>query len=287
MVATKAALSIRVDALTDSDGKSQSDAPSIGIENRAKLESRLRALEHTGDLHGAARFSGGGRKQERFEMVGGTQTYNTQADFVTTQREVQDPVEKAVKVVQDVKEEKRRAKEERRAKRRAEKEKGQEQEQQEAVAEDGAMEVDQQERVVEVEKKDKKDKKRKRRESEMNVVAVAEPEVKAAEDEKKQKKDKKRKQRESEANGVPVAVEVVPEVKVGPSLFVVLFNVCVDSGCICLGGDERREEGKKKGGEICSRGASRGRVTSKKEKEKVRAMNDFSYAIQFLDVLWV
>ncbi|KAJ3532249.1 hypothetical protein NM688_g7452 [Phlebia brevispora] len=45
MVATKAALSIRVDALTDPDGKSEPAAPSIGLENRAKLESRLRALE--------------------------------------------------------------------------------------------------------------------------------------------------------------------------------------------------------------------------------------------------
>ena len=52
MVATKAALSIRVDALTDADGKSELTAPSIGIENRAKLESHLRALEH--QRHGAA-----------------------------------------------------------------------------------------------------------------------------------------------------------------------------------------------------------------------------------------
>jgi nucleolar protein 58 len=219
MVATKAALSIRVDALTDADGKSQSDAPSIGIENRAKLESRLRALEHTGDLHGAARFSGGGRKQERFEMKGGAQTYNTQADFVTTQREVQDPVERAVKVVQDVKEEKRRAKEERRAKRRAEKEKQKGGEEDES---EGAMEVDKQETAVgeEVEKQDKKDKKRKRRESEINgtAVSVTVPEVQPVEHEKKHKKDKKRKHAESEANGVEVAL-AVPEVKVG-SLFV-------------------------------------------------------------------
>jgi nucleolar protein 58 len=214
MVATKAALSIRVDALTDSDGKSQPDAPSIGIENRAKLESRLRALEHTGDLHGAARFSGGGRKQERFDMTGGARTYNTQADFVTTQREVQDPVERAVKVVQDVKEEKRRAKEERRAKRRAEKEK---EPNGEVVDGEDAMEVDKQEKVAEV---DKKDKKRKRRESEINTAAVEVPEVKAVDDEKKHKKDKKRKHRESEANGVPVVV-AEPEVKVGHfSLFV-------------------------------------------------------------------
>ena len=237
MVATKAALSIRVDALTDADGKSQPEAPSIGIENRAKLESRLRALEHTGDLHGAARFSSGGRKQERFEMTGGARTYNTQADFVTTQREVQDPVERAVKAVQDVKEEKRRAKEERRAKRRAEKEKAEK-----GAEDDGedAMQVDGQEKVAEV---DKKDKKRKRRESEINVAVFEVPEVKAVDGEKKQKKEKKRKHRESEANGIPVAV-AVPEVKVGLSTFLTLFVWLT----IYLG-DKRREEGKKKGGE--------------------------------------
>lgn len=216
MVATKAALSIRVDALTDDNGKSQPDAPSIGIENRAKLESRLRALEHTGDLHGAARFSGGGRKQERFEMTGGARTYNTQADFVTTQREVQDPVERAVKVVQDVKEEKRRAKEERRAKRRAEKEKAEKGGGNEA---EDTMEVDGQVKIAEV---DKNDKKRKRRESEINAAAVEVPGVKAVDDEKKRTKEKKRKHRESETNGVPVTV-AVPEVKVRLSSLFILF----------------------------------------------------------------
>jgi nucleolar protein 58 len=215
MVATKAALSIRVDALTDSDGKSQSDAPSIGVENRAKLESRLRALEHTGDLHGAARFSGGGRKQERFQMAGSTKTYNTQADYVTTQREVQDPMEQAVKVVQDVKEEKKRAKEERRAKRRAEKEREKKVEDEDEEDED-AMEVDGQEKVVEVDKKDKKDKKRKRRESEINGAASVVPDGKAVGDDQPHKKDKKRKKRESEANSGPVAV---PEVKVGLAFY--------------------------------------------------------------------
>ncbi len=56
MVATKAALSIRVDALTDADGKSEEMAPSIGLENRAKLESRLRALEHQGEMGGMRSF---------------------------------------------------------------------------------------------------------------------------------------------------------------------------------------------------------------------------------------
>ena len=121
MVATKAALSIRVDALTDSNGKSEPQAPSIGLDNRAKLEARLHSLEQQGDAS-AVRSAFAGKKQARFEMTGETRTYNTAADavdLVPTQRE---PVEAAVKAVLDVKAEKKKAKEERRAKKKAEKE---------------------------------------------------------------------------------------------------------------------------------------------------------------------
>lgn len=162
MVATKAALSIRVDALTDADGKSEENASSIGIENRAKLESRLRALEHESESGTVRRFSDHGKKQQRFEMTGQTKIYNTsadQVDLVSTQRD--DPMKGAVQAVLDVKEEKRKAKEERRAKKRAEKEKSVTLEVQEE-----AMSVDEGEK----EKKDKKDKKRKRRESEGDVL---------------------------------------------------------------------------------------------------------------------
>jgi nucleolar protein 58 len=157
MVATKAALSIRVDALTDADGKSEPQAPSIGIENRAKLESRLRALEHEAASNGVRRFQGNGKKQQRFEMTGETKVYNTTTDvvdLVPTQRE---PIEIAVKAVLDVKEEKRKAKEERKAKKRAEKEvRGSA-----TGGDDTAMEVDE---VGE----SAKDKKRKRRDSQAN-----------------------------------------------------------------------------------------------------------------------
>lgn len=151
MVATKAALSIRVDALTDVDEKSEPQAPSIGIENRAKLEARLHALEQQGD-GSAVRSAFAGKKQARFQMTGETKTYNTAADavdLVPTQRE---PMEAAVQAVLDVKAEKKRAKEERRAKKRAEK----------GASSDVEMDVD----GEEDKKEDKK--KRKRRESEAN-----------------------------------------------------------------------------------------------------------------------
>ena len=121
MVATKAALSIRVDALTDMDGKSEPMAPSIGLENRAKLESRLRALEGGLDAS-AVRGAQNGRRQSKFQMNGESSTYNASTDavdFMPTQRE---PMETAVKAALDVKAEKKKAKEERRAKRRAERE---------------------------------------------------------------------------------------------------------------------------------------------------------------------
>ncbi|KAE9391940.1 Nop domain-containing protein [Gymnopus androsaceus JB14] len=167
MVATKAALSIRVDALSEVDEKSEADAPSIGIAHRAKLESRLRALEYQDGATGVRRFGDNGRKQQKFQMTGETQTYNTQADLVPTQRE--SPMETAIKVVLDVKEEKRRAKEERRAKRKADKEKTQD------SSADVQMDVDGEEE----EKSDKKEKKRKRRESDVNMEEETEEERKA------------------------------------------------------------------------------------------------------------
>jgi nucleolar protein 58 len=171
MVATKTALSVRVDALTDADEKSTPSAPTIGLENRAKLEARLRSLEAESDATGVRRFATGPNQQKRIKLGSAAPTYNPAADavgLVSTQRE---PMEEAVKAVLDVKEEKRRAKEERRAKRRAEKEKvavaQKEEEKPDAAAIDGdadAMEVDGEEKVDE--------KKRKRRKSEVTSSAA-------------------------------------------------------------------------------------------------------------------
>lgn len=157
MVATKAALSIRVDALTDAEGKSEPQAPSIGLENRAKLEARLRNLEQQGDAS-AIRSAMPGKTQPKFKMTGQTKTYNAAADavdLVPTQRE---PVEVALQAVQDVKAEKKKAKEEKKAKKKMAKANGAE--------EDAKMEVDTNGHAQE--SIDKKEKKRKRRESEAN-----------------------------------------------------------------------------------------------------------------------
>ncbi|KAJ7499409.1 Nop domain-containing protein [Mycena latifolia] len=194
MVATKAALSIRVDALTDSDGKSDALAPSIGLENRAKLESRLRALEHQGDQAGVRRFADGGKKQAKFEMGGDVKMYNTQADAVELVSTQRDPVAAAVKVVLDVKEEKKRAKEERRAKKRAEKAKEE--------APEVSMDVDAEGDGEE--KKAKKDKKRKRTESEAANGDVMEEDTATKETEEERKGRKKARKAEkaaAEANG--------------------------------------------------------------------------------------
>ncbi len=171
MVATKTALSVRVDALTDADEKSTPTAPTIGLENRAKLEARLRSLEAESDASGVRRFAVGPSQQKRVKLGPAAPTYNPAADavgLVSTQRE---PMEDAVKAVMDVKEEKRRAKEERRAKRRAEKEKAAAEEEERkpnAVAADGeadAMDVDGEEKLDE--------KKRKRRKSEVTSLVAA------------------------------------------------------------------------------------------------------------------
>ncbi|CAO1613060.1 unnamed protein product [Sympodiomycopsis kandeliae] len=84
MVATKAALSIRLDALADADSKSDAAAPSIGLESRAKLESRLRGLEHRSDIGGLRAAKGGagaGYQQKAFNFDGAaSRGYNAAAD---------------------------------------------------------------------------------------------------------------------------------------------------------------------------------------------------------------
>ena len=166
MVATKTALSVRVDALTDADEKSTPTAPTIGLENRAKLEARLRTLEAQGDATGMRRFAVGPSQQKRVKLDPAASTYNPAVDavgLVSTQRE---PKQEAVQAVLDVKEEKRRAKEERRAKKRTEKAAAEP-----AASVDGeadAMEVDGDEGVDE--------KKRKRRKSEGTTSMVVDDE---------------------------------------------------------------------------------------------------------------
>jgi hypothetical protein len=165
MVATKTALSARVDALTDADEKSTPSAPTIGLENRAKLEARLRSLEEESDATGVRRFAAGPNQQKRVKPGPAMPTYNPAADavgLVSTQRE---PMESAVKAALDVKEEKRRAKEERRAKRRAEKEKDKGATEPAVEGEADAMEVDET-------KGEYEETKRKRRKSEFELTTA-------------------------------------------------------------------------------------------------------------------
>ena len=86
MTAGKAALSIRLDALADADSKSSLDAPTIGLEARVKLESRLRSLESGLGITSVKRQQtagagvGGPGAGRRFEMQPARNGYNTAAD---------------------------------------------------------------------------------------------------------------------------------------------------------------------------------------------------------------
>jgi len=184
MVATKAALSIRVDALTDAEGKSEQTAPSIGLENRAKLEHRLRKLEEESDQAGVRRFNDKPKNQKKYEPQGDLKVYNTAADLVTTQR---DPMDVAMDVVEEVEEDKRKGKEskEERKKRRAEKRAKKEAKEaktesdSKADEDDDTMEVDegekskQKERDEDAEKAEKKAKKKAKKEAEAAAAADA------------------------------------------------------------------------------------------------------------------
>lgn len=125
MVATKAALSIRIDALSDADSRSDAAAAEVGVTNRVKLESRLRALEHRAGIQSVRRVTTGtARPTPRWEMngAGATNGYNNANDSVKLENGVREmlptqPVEAvqaAVQAVVEVKEEKKREKEERR-----------------------------------------------------------------------------------------------------------------------------------------------------------------------------
>jgi len=181
MVATKAALSIRVDALTDAEGKSEQTAPTIGLENRAKLEHRLRKLEEELDQTGVRKFNDKPRNQKKYEPQGDLKVYNTAADLVTTQR---DPVDVAMEVVEEVKEEKKKEKEskeerrKRKAEKRAKKEAKTESDSKADEEEDG-MDVDvegegskRKKRDTDAEKAERKSKKKAKKEA---AAAVAEP----------------------------------------------------------------------------------------------------------------
>ncbi|ORY74062.1 nucleolar protein 58 [Leucosporidium creatinivorum] len=116
MVATKAALSIRLDALADADSKSSLDSATIGLENRAKLETRLRLLEqgmgHT-SLRSISKAAGSTPGQKKFEMMGNGATYNSAADTLV-------PTAPEVKMDEDVEEdEEAKAKAEKKAKKEA------------------------------------------------------------------------------------------------------------------------------------------------------------------------
>jgi nucleolar protein 58 len=181
MVATKAALSIRVDALTDAEGKSAQTAPSIGLENRAKLEYRLRKLEEELDQTGVRKFNDKPKNQKKYEPQGDFKVYNTAADLVPTQRESSDIAMESVEVV--VKEKRKEESKEERRRRRAEKKAKKEartETDSKADEEEDAMEVDgeaekpkRKKRDEDAEKAEKKAKKRAKKEAEA-AAATAE-----------------------------------------------------------------------------------------------------------------
>jgi len=107
MLANKASLSIRVDALGEEEG------PSIGVEDRAKLEAKLRMLEE-GQMH---RLSGTSKTDKKFKKFDPSQSqtkiYNASSDFsIKTENGEDDKKKVKVKEEKDDKESVRKIKEE-------------------------------------------------------------------------------------------------------------------------------------------------------------------------------
>lgn len=184
MVATKAALSIRLDALADADSKSSLDSATIGIENRAKLESRLRQLE-AGIGHTSLRSlsKANGEKQKRYEPTGNGASYNSGADAVSLVPTGVEPgkggdegVEK-MEVEETEEEKKKREKKEKKERRKSEKSG-------EAAVVVGEVEGD--------DEAAKKERKRLKKEAKKAAEAATEAGTEAASPSKKDKKKKRK-----------------------------------------------------------------------------------------------
>jgi len=184
MVATKAALSIRLDALADADSKSSLDSATIGIENRAKLESRLRQLE-AGIGHTSLRSlsKANGEKQKRYEATGNGASYNSGADAVSLVPTGVEPgkggdegVEK-MEVEETEEEKKKREKKEKKERRKSEKSG-------EAAVVVGEVEGD--------DEAAKKERKRLKKEAKKAAEAATEAGTEAASPSKKDKKKKRK-----------------------------------------------------------------------------------------------
>ena len=160
MVATKAALSIRVDALTDAEGKSEQTAPTIGLENRAKLEYRLRKLEEESDQAGVRKFNDKPKNQMRYEPQGDIKVYNTAADLVSTQRDSADATMDVVEEAKQDKGKERESKEERK-KRKAER-KAKKETKAESDSKASDSKVDEEEDVMDVDGEGEETKRKKR-----------------------------------------------------------------------------------------------------------------------------
>ena len=120
MVATKTALSIRVDALADAETKSNPAAARIGSDNRDKLASRLRALERALGLP-PTYIRADRREQAKYDLgADNTASYNNASDeqLIGTQPAgAVDPQEAAMEIVKEVKEEKSADKKDKKKKR--------------------------------------------------------------------------------------------------------------------------------------------------------------------------
>ncbi|KAF9106180.1 Nucleolar protein 58 [Mortierella sp. AM989] len=146
MVATKAALSIRVDAL------GETDTPDMGIENRGKVEARLRMLEgRSGNNNSGAdrKAAGNAKNQKKHEFVASS-SYNTSADVTMTSASESDKKRKADSEDESSSKKAKKEKKDKKAKVEVEEKK------------DKKEKKEKKEKVEEEEKKDKKEKKEKK-----------------------------------------------------------------------------------------------------------------------------
>ena len=148
MVATKASLGARVDAL----GEGDSIEATVGIEGRQKVEARLRHLEGTLLSQSSRKKGDYGAKQKRYEApVNGVKTYNPASDFTKPSKK-------------EMKEETLEKSDEKKRKKRDVDEDDKKEKKRKKRKEEDSSDVDVKKEKKEKEKKEKKEKKKEKSE---------------------------------------------------------------------------------------------------------------------------
>jgi len=246
MTSTKAALSIRHDALSDADSKALETSGQLGLDSRVRLEARLAQLEQAIGIQSNRRATTNVNGMKKFEMKGTGAGYNTAADSLIPTASAVNGSKPLIEVVGGDKET------EKEKKKKEKKEKKRKREEDEAGETPKAAPADSDaEDEEDVDKKERKRRKKEKKAAEAAAAAAAAAATSAVTDATtetpKSEKKKKKRQAEDGVNGdVSMTAGDVEEVD----------------------GDEKKKKKKDKKGKAEQAGDVAGEEPPKKKKKR-------------------